>query len=237
MVENVNPDEVFQEMAQAGKPVRLMNIYKGLPLSFDAQITGVWDQQLSLIVNKYQATCLEIQRHTFIESPKLPGIISSRVIAVDILQSSAILGMFELTDKQIGHRSMVRVQPDEMVEVTLNFRGRSIRCWLADVSYSGAGVFTGAFFYGRSFFTAGTAVTMQTRLPGAGQPIALKGRLINVTRSDQNTFRLGMVVYPEPDMKIAITDYISRRQAEIQRELRLLYEALVRLHAESKDSD
>jgi hypothetical protein len=220
----------LDRLAQTGQEVRLYNIYKGIPLNYTAVLVETSETAARVRVNRLQAACLEIQRATFLQHPDLKGIVECDVAAVDMVAEAAVLIAFRYANRPIGQRSLVRVQPRDPIEVEIRVRRRSLRGNLADISVGGAGVYTNAVLFAPGIFESGTPAALVFRLPNHKGELKLEARVLNSARDRRGGMRLGLHVQPEAGVRAVISQYIAQRQAEIQRELRALAEALYALH-------
>lgn len=217
----------------AGKSVRLLNVYKGLPVTYEASVLDVHENVATFGVHRYQATCLELQRRAYIQSERLPGVARSSVLAVDMLEETAALCAFAWTSDSIGKRRAVRVHPKHLTAVELTIDDRTVRGQLFDLTFSALGVRTAAIFQGEESFPRRAPVSLQFRLPNAAAPLRLNGRVVSI-RMGPEACQLGIALRLDPASKLALLGYMARRQAEILRELRMLYEIFCRLQLEAE---
>ncbi|MCI0521830.1 MAG: PilZ domain-containing protein [Chloroflexi bacterium] len=223
--------QILEQHAVQGKDVRLLNIYKGLPISYNAQVTGVHNKSADLSVNRYQATCLEAQRQTFLQSEYLQHTVGGTVVSVNIVEERVTLASFDYVSDKIGNRQLVRVQPADQVEVEISVKGRALKGRLADISFSGAGIYTGAILFGSSPFVVNSHASLAIQLPGNRFPVKMMGKIINVIRAAQYT-RIGLVLFPDANTRLQVSQYVTQRQAEIQREIRIMYDMLHKLRTQ-----
>jgi hypothetical protein len=224
---------ILEQLAAQGKEVRLLNIYKGLPISYGAKILAVHGLIADLIVNRYQATCLEAQRQTFLQNEALPHTVSGTVLTVNVVEERVTLTSFAYVSDKIGNRQLVRVQPADPIEVEVSVKGRALKGRLADISFSGAGVYTGAIIFGDSPFVVNNHASLTIYLPGSRVPVKIMGKIINVLRSQQST-RLGLLLFPDGNTRLVINQYVTQRQGEIQREIRIMYDMLRKLRIQEE---
>jgi hypothetical protein len=225
----------LESIARERKSLRMLNIYKGIPVAYDASILEIQENVVTFSVHRYQATCLELQRQAYLQTDDLEGMVRGSVLAVDILNETAALAAFVYVDESIGSRMAVRVYPKELTPVEIIFKDRKLKGQLSDISFSGVGLQTGAIFYGPGFFSPNSRVTLAFQLPAAKSALKLSGTIVNVT-VNQNAYRLGIALSPGASAQAALMSYISQRQAEIQRELRMMYDIFYKLKSEEGKS-
>lgn len=214
---------ILEQIKERGLGVRLLNVYKGIPITQEAQMLDITGKVATFNINRYQAVCLELQRKTFIQHHEFPAIVKGNVIRVDIRREIAYLSAFVYMGGDIGNRLQVRVQPKDPIPVELAMRGQLIRGHLADISIGGAGIFTTAIFYRPGFFSFKSPATINVYLPTAKTSLKLPGVVVYL-RPDVSAYRLGIQVNPDMQTRALISQYVAHRQAEIQRELRQVYD-------------
>jgi hypothetical protein len=225
-------EDIFLRLTALKEPLsnlRLLNIYKGLPISHDASIIKIERPAMLVSVSKLQATCLELQRHTYVQITELKCVLSASVYTVNFVDEIASLHNFDYAPSTIGNRQIVRVQPADPIELELLISGQTFKCRLADISYSGVGVYTATIFYGGEVFNINRRATLVLRLPSQSASMKIAVKIANVKKGQQMSYRLGMQLFPEAEAKQEIARFVAMRQSEIQREIRTLYDALYKL--------
>jgi hypothetical protein len=229
--------DAFARLAAVKEPVRLINDHRGIPISYDATVEGVEHTSVIFQVHKYQCVCLELERFTYIQSPYLPSILKARVVTMDIVATRVTLASFSYASETIGRRTVIRVQPKDPIDVLINYQGQKIRGSLVDISSSGVGIYMlSAYINNPGLLRKGERIHLSIQLPnekGGKNEIRLPGTILYVNR-EKGSFRLGMDTSPEAHARALITQYISQRQAELLRELRVLYETFYRLKVEGQ---
>lgn len=214
--------------------VRFFDVYKGIPITYEGRLINVSPAQVMFQVHKYQATCLEVTRRAYFRSDAFPCVVQGNVLSVDFLNDIAILGNLKyIKNSSMGNRSIVRVIPKEITPVEVSLKKRTLFTEMADLSISGIGVTTGRIYYDPKFFTLHSRATLRFKLPIAEASLNVSGILVNV-RHEHNTYRLGIRIQPNVYAKGYISQYIAQRQVEIQRELQLMHDLFVQLHARGK---
>jgi hypothetical protein len=217
------------EYVYAGrKEVRLHNGHKGMPISYPATIQGFNDRGIIFKINKYQLVCLALDKQTFIQSDLLPSIVKAKLIDLDYPRAQVTLQHFIYTLDTIGKRELIRVQPQEPVQVNINDRYRKIKGTLVDISEVGIGVQTLVnIAYSSSLIRQGTAVQVSFRLPGETVETFMTGNIRSIAKEIQaETYRLGILISPNTQAREAIVRYISKRKTRILAELDALYSQL-----------
>ncbi len=246
---------ILGQNAKNGSGIRLLNIYKGLPISYETTISSIGQAEIQVSSNQQQAACLYYQRETYLQVKESPFIIRSQVISLNLGKEQAVLSNFELAKNNIGNRSQIRVEPDEPLMATVYPTGAivGINSPLADISAEGASFFVDAFLFSGRVFQPGSELTMTITLPDTvaqkikrnspkplvdirkgrdeGQiSITARGKIISARpETAQNRYRIGARMHFQDLARMVILQYISQRQIEIIRDLRILSNELFRL--------
>ncbi len=212
--------------------IRFFDVYKGMPVTYNGKLLAINQGQGIFQVHKYQATCIEVNRRAFFRCESLSSAVRGNVLKVDFLSDRVTLRDFAFVNTSIGNRTLTRVTPKEIIVVEIGMKGRTLFGEIADFSMGGIGVRSGAIYYDPRFFVLGARVTLKFELPTAKTPLILSGILANVKR-ERNYYRLGIRTHLDASVKGSISQYITQRQIEIQRELQLMHDLFVQLHTRS----
>lgn len=219
---------------QKKQPVRLLNVYLGVPISYDAMIVDMTANSVKMHVNKYQSVCLRQHKYTYFESPLLLGVIKASVVTIDLTTNIAVLGEFQYSDDAIGKRMLVRAQPAESIDVLLMNESRTQRtkAQLLDVSLTGIAVYVNQLIFNAEVFKQNSTVYAQFNLPGETQgkfsSVNVTGKIVNSNLDNRKqVYRIGLRIFPDEIANPILVQYISRRQSEIMRDIRILYNKLL----------
>ena len=233
--------------------IRLLNIYKGLPIICETSINSVGDFEIHVPSNKQQIACLYHQRETFLHVEKLPFLIRSQVMSLNLDKEDAILANFEVAKPDIGKRAQIRVEPEDSLIAFIQFAGSSyeIPAPLADISAEGASIYLETHQFSTRLFQPGNEISItisfsdslsqkikklttktltRTNSPGRQDGnviINSRGKIISVRPEIHlNRYRVGMKLFFHDLARMVIFQYISQRQSEIIRDLRILSDEL-----------
>ncbi len=170
-IENHEILMVFRQLADSYKDVRLLNVYKGVPISYEAKIIEVADKSALFRTEKYQIVCLNYEGITHVQSLFLPKIVIAKVHDIDFLRNESVLGDFEYTSGRIGARTQVRVIPEKTIEglICVQENLQAFPGELADISLDGLGFFTHVETLLPEYFQKGVKVHVELNLPGVRQ--------------------------------------------------------------------
>jgi hypothetical protein len=218
---------IFSNLISEQKPMTLYNTYRGLPLSYVANILAVEKGNLVTRVHRHQAVSMAAEGRTHLSSSTLPEVIRANVVEVDFRNKLATLNEFIGVGNGVGKRTRVRVQPDESLEAVIYDGRRRIRGRIADISDSGMCIFTFATdMYGLSF-RSGWEVYIDFKPPNLDTMVHFLGVITNIHYHD-GTFlhRLGLKIFPNPAIKPLLEEYIVKQKQVILDEMERTYQLM-----------
>lgn len=214
----------FEHLLLEKRPIKLLNTYRGLPLDTDATILEIEEGKITTSILSYHAVCMALVGTTYLCSSRLPKTLKANVIRVDFKKKRAVLSDFSVTEHTIGKRRLVRVEPDEAIEVQVYDGKQRIGGRIIDLS--GEGMCIVAYFanlYGLSFKND-MDVLIDFKLPNAEKMARAMGIITYANfRQELTVHRLGLKIIPPPEIKPLLDDYIARRQIEIMNEIEKKY--------------
>jgi hypothetical protein len=162
-----DPISYFNRIFKEKKDVRLLNVYKGVPISNLATITAIGSSAITIKTEKFQIVSLYRERETYIQSDLTATTIRARVQHIDFANTQAVLSKFDYPKGFIGARTQVRVEPEEPVQgavITKDMR-RPFSAELADISQNGLAIFIKERFFLPAAFCIEAVVTIFLPLP------------------------------------------------------------------------
>ena len=158
---------VFKELAESNKDVRLLNVYKGVPISYEAKVIEVSEQSALFRTKNSQLVCLDYERKTHIQSLYLPKIVHACAQDIDMERGESVLGEFEYVSGKIGGRTQVRVIPEKTVKISIQLEETDMLCEgeLADISLDGIGFYTAKVIQHPECLKKGTHIKIFLSLP------------------------------------------------------------------------
>lgn len=226
----------IQSFLPITQEIVMINSYRGVPISYSGYILGADDQTIQVKVHKYQAVCIELTKQTFFKNDHLP-IVRGRVIGSNLGNLTVTLGALEYAEDEVGNRQSIRVSPKETVEVVIRRKdtGHQITTSLVDISVVGVGVYWISVFLQEIHpFRPHTEVIVSLNLPSTvdkpAYEIKLLGSVVHVQRLDGiKNYRLGLQIIPDKKTREQIQDYVFDQQNEIIREIKMVYDVMLRL--------
>jgi len=275
---------VLRQLAGFENGIKLLNIYKGLPISYDSTIREVRESSLIVETSKYQAVCLYLDRFTFLQSHHFVAPVQASLQSIDVINLQVCLDELHYVNEGIGDRQQVRVEPAEMMLVQIHFPGSRtpIDAELANISQAGLGIYLANHVFSYKNHAPKTEVLIELpfspssapgylntrslipqtdplarfsreqlrgtaslgdrgrpaggRPPGSTRSLSPRGRfmvrgvILNIKSDYQRQrMRLGLQIFPDEDARAAIGNFISQRQSEIIREIKMMYDLIVKL--------
>lgn len=257
MVANLNLYLLLKRIAQTHPTIKLLNVYKGLPISYEGSINFVNDSDIQVHSNRFQMACLYYQRETYLHGQEIPFLLRSEVVSLNLGKENATLSNLEVAQKGIGERTQIRVEPEEPLIARIRFEGSPMEFLapLADISAEGAAAHFEHYMFPMRLCRPGNSVSVTLSLPDTvsqkirklstkplpanteawrGQTgavvITTAGKIASVhPETDLYRYRVGMRLYFKDLSRTVILQYIAQRQSEIIRDLTLLSEELYKL--------
>lgn len=248
------------QVAGHDSEVKLLNIYKGLPICCETNIQSMGDFEISVPASRQHMACLYYQRETYLQGESLPFLIRSQVLSLNLAKGSAVLSNFQMANADIGKRTRIRVEPGEPLLAFIQFSksGFELPIPLADISAEGAGFYLEAPLFPARQCQPGKEImlsvsfpdivsqkiakqtTMSLRESRSTKPllhtagwqdgkvtISTRGKIASVfPELELGRYRVGMQLYFQNLARTVVLQYISQRQAEIIRDLRILSDEL-----------
>lgn len=168
--------KIFRQLARDGRKVRLLNMYKGIPISYAAAIKSIGEASVTVRTGRNQLVCLYREKETYIQNISFPHLIKADILLLDYEKVEAMLSRFKYAPAGIGDRTQVRVQPKEQIKSLLQAAGlpTGIRGELADISNDGAAVFIDEKQHTKKACKVGDVIEIHLRLPKPGRPGPLR---------------------------------------------------------------
>lgn len=204
--------------------LELLTTYKGVPFVCKTKVTNVVGEVAWLKTVDPSLICL-LKDHT----AKVLGSdyfepASANVIDVDLEQGLLELSDFSYIATKMGERMIVRVEPKEPLNVSLESTGIKIAALLADISISGMGIRVGYADYS-AILKPGATLQISMELPVG--PINLSGTVLSAVKTDEY-YRLSLRFAQDSSQRSRIFKYLIDRRTEIEHEVLEEYEHCVK---------
>jgi len=224
--------KVIMEMDQV---IELLTVYKGVPFVCKARVADVGENLVHLLVQDPALACLSTGDSARVLGSDYFEPAVAKLASIDIKNGSLDMSDFTYKGTKLGERMIVRVEPATSIAVMIEVEdpsgelsrdGVSYRVCqgeLVDVSMSGAGVRLPLSVYHASL-KPGTIAHFRMEL--ASWKISLDGTILSAL-SGPEFYRLSVRFAHDNAQKAMIFKYLIERRAEIEQELRNLYDKVV----------
>jgi hypothetical protein len=201
------------------KNFKLINYYKGMPLSYPATVTSVERGAVDFDTQAEQAFAIEQGRYTFIRSPLLKHDVFAEMQYVNVKKRAALFGKFSYVEIMAEHRSFIRLEPDPAVPVVIESALGIAEGKLFDVSLSGVRIAIERYYP----LALDSEVTIRFQLANMEQTVQVKieapARLIRINDA-ASPYYYEFTVSIDKTVESALSKYIFQRQIEIIREIK-----------------
>ncbi len=208
----------FEILKKQNKSIVMLNLYKGIPLNFNASILRVSENFTTLKVHKYQALVMELEHQTYLKLHPDEEVIKAIVVSVDMEKNLANLSKFFQVGRSAFDRSYVRVQPGGQIQVAVHLDNHLLMGTLQEISVKGLSVDAVQLGYLR----AGKVVEISFKLPLDNSydlaDVICTGKILNIS-DGKNGYRMGIQTFPDAYAENIISKYIYNRQIELIKEL------------------
>lgn len=212
----------FREITKRGPGVqlKLVNYYKGLPISYPATLAEVNGEVLELDVHPQQAVALQKSGRTCIKCSHFEHALLAEVKDADVRRQMASLYDLSFVDIMAEQRGALRLELEPSCEVVVTCEGRSLSGKVLDISLGGCSV----LLEEAAPIGQGSNATLKIQVPNALQntstPVEVESTLVGTGGSDGEICRFSNTLdaYAEG----VISRFIFQRQVDLIRELKEL---------------
>jgi hypothetical protein len=213
----------FQDIIKRGLRVsfKLVNYYKGLPLSYPATIVEMDRGTLEVDVHKQQAVVMEKNNYTFIKCDYFDSPIMAKAQSVNVAGMMASLHTFSFVQIMAESRNSLRLELEPQTETVLKWQGTSVAAKVIEISLGGFS----ARAMERCQIPIGEEISLKLMVPNLLQntvsPLTATAKLMAITDEDGWDI-CRFCLTPDAQAEALLSRYIFQRQVEIIRELKEL---------------
>ncbi len=198
----------------------LVNRYKGATLVYKATLIKIGDHSIQMSVEPPSSVCLSWVSSTIIMDSEHSLAIRARVVSFHIETGIVELSDLKPTERGYGYREMVRIQPDQAIPAKISSEIYTIIGEVLDISLMGIGIRTHSL--GDPPLKIGDVVHLAVIL--MGKNASPTGTIVSIL-PEEGAYRLGIRFALGETIPDLIARYVTRRRAEIHRELQDAYGA------------
>jgi hypothetical protein len=201
------------------KVIKLINYYKGLPLSYPATIISIERGIVDLDVQQEQAFTIERNRSAFLRSPLLKHDVFAQAQYVNIKKKAATFVKFAYVEIMAERRNFIRMEPEPSPDAVIESPLGIIKGNLYDVSLSGLNISVDQYYP----LEINTETTIRFRLSDMEQRFDIKvnipAKLVGIMDSSQ-PYHYRFIICPDKLLERNLSQYIFHRQIEIIKEIK-----------------
>jgi hypothetical protein len=205
--------------ASPKKVLKLINYYKGLPLSYPATINSIDRGIVDLDVQQDQAFTIERNRSTFIRSPLFKHDVFAQAQYVNIKKKAATFVKFSYVEIMAERRNFIRMEPEPSPDTVIESPLGIIDGNLYDVSLSGLNISVDQYCP----LEMNTETSVRFRLSDIEQRLEIKvnvpAKLVGIM-SGSSPYNYKFIICPDKLLERNLSQYIFHRQIEIIKEIK-----------------
>lgn len=203
-------------------PLKLVNIYHGLPISTSAKILRLEEGEIVVKTERLQKFVMREEKRVVLQSPHLPGDVEAEVLMIDPKRPLAVLKNPKLLHGSINNRKHTRVTVNARLPVLIKEGKRSFTGYMIDLSIGAVAVrFPDGKFAQEEL--KGHGVTIAFRLPWDNEEgfvnVEIAGTVL-FNREEKDYHKVVVLLDPDDMHESYIFDYVYKRQRELIEELK-----------------
>ncbi len=215
--------ELFRKIQEEEQTVTFLNLYQGVPISYEAKIVNIEGENISFSMDKLQEIAMKLDGNAFIIKNDYFGKhIKADIVYSNFLTNTVTLNNFiYLLNMPALQREFVRVHPDIIAKVYLYQDGAvQTSGRLYDLSMNGLGVVSS----NNNGIVVGSKVVIDFQLndalhTNAKEKIEVSGEVLNIIEY-KGSYRYCMQIFPQKEMSDRIISYINQREKDILENLK-----------------
>jgi hypothetical protein len=199
--------------------LKLINYYKGLPLSYPAKIASFDRGTVGLEVKAEQAFVIEKCRSTFIRSTIFNHDVFAPVQYVSIKKQAAFFVKFSYVEIMAEHRNFVRIEPEPIADAVISSQIGRLDGKLYDISISGLCILIDHHCPIELNEEVLIMVTLINYELNEDFTIRIPAKLIGI-KGDSAPYSYKFSTNIDRTLERQISKYIFQRQLEVMREIK-----------------
>ena len=121
-----DPINALQNIFKKSNKVTLNNIYKGIPINEDVDISGFSNGILQVRIPRSMLSFYKKERFTFIRHDLIPDVIKADILTVDYFKLVLILGNLKYFPTSPVERKSARIYPAQKIHAILSWNKKKI---------------------------------------------------------------------------------------------------------------
>lgn len=199
--------------------LKLINYFKGMPVSYSATISSVDRNNVDLDIQGEQAFTMEHSRSVFIRSPLFKFDVFATVQYVNIKKRAATVSKLSYVELVAEKRNFIRIKPEPTPAAVIETKRESFAGNLLDLSLSGLNIMANTYYP----IENGTRATITSSLMNCEQDgavdLVVTARL-GAIKDYSGRYSYIFTYSADKGLERQLSQYIFKRQIEIVREIK-----------------
>ena len=199
--------------------LKLINYFKGMPVSYSATINSVDRNNVDLDIQGEQAFTVEHCRSVFIRSSLFKHDVFAQAQYVNIKKRAATLTKLSYVEIVAEKRNFIRVKPEPSPDALVETPQGIIEGTLFDISLTGINISTEIL----CTTERGTEVKIRSKFKNMEQDLTIDlnvaAQLVTI-KDDSRPYSMIFTFNPGKELERQLSQYVFKRQIEIIREIK-----------------
>lgn len=220
MIIGNNIIDVFKQLYKNKKKAKFFNLYKGVPISYEAAIISIDGEEITFKTEAIQEIAMKMDGTAYIlKDENFDKHIKADIVYNNFFNNTVVLSNFTyLLNMPASQREYVRVHPDILAYVNIaNNKTTYTKGKLYDLSVKGLGVVSGD----NNGLYAGAKIDMSFELIYANDEryvVETVGEILNIIEYS-DSYRYCIKIFPGLEQEDKIVAYVRNREKEIVKNL------------------
>jgi hypothetical protein len=214
---------------QEGRPLTLYNTYKGIPITYEAEVAMVNINFVGLIVHPYQTVCIKEERRTYLKGKLLPELLRAYPVSIDHVNHIVLLKDFQVPKSISMDLYNSWVSPTKSIKMEVSSESQDdLTVEMMEIAVLEENRVRVAFEVAEDVpYDRLDEVSLNFRFEPGGEMILIPGFANSLTKVRSKN-RKRMEVEGQATMRdeITILAYIAKREDEIMNQLDKAYKRL-----------
>jgi len=203
-------------------PMKLLNIYKGLPISTPTKILKMEEDKIIVTAEKIQKFVMESEKEVVLQSAHLPSDVHADVHFVDKNRPLAILKHLTTMKTSINNRKHTRVTVTSRLPVTVKVGKSHYTGYIHDISINSIAIHFNLDKFSENELKEREA-EISFKLPWENDEgfvnISVRATVL-FNRNEKEFHKVVVLLEPDDLSESYIFDYIYKRQKELIKEIK-----------------
>jgi hypothetical protein len=212
----------IKSLGLCNEGVRLVKPFMGMLLDQKVTVLEVNDEGATFQGNNLKM-CSVLEGRIYLHSQAFPKPVTAQVKDVNVAKGMFVLSDFTYGKADWKDRKFERVKPRNPTYVSLCWKKKNFRACLVDLSTHGMGLLVYKLEERGLKIQTGSWVHLDFELPDDYTWVDLRGKVVNMQKTNGSLTRLGLRIYPTAKDSRSLESYITHRKSEIREELNQAY--------------